>query len=91
MSFPNYCKSFGWIIDQGKSFKNQYPCNSYEEALKHISQVTDIKLLGNLLFSYWRYFNHWAESSLTMHNRAWFIAVLTRLKELALTNEGVKR
>jgi len=91
MSFPNYCKSFGWIIDQGKSFKNQYPCNSYEEALKHISQVTDIKLLGNLLFSYWRYFNHWAESSLTIHNRAWFIAVLTRLKELALTNEGGKR
>lgn len=82
--FPNYCKAFGWIVDNGESFKSVYPCNSYEEALRIFPKVTDITLLGNLIFSYWRYFNHWAYSSVEiLESRDWFVKALTRLKELA--------
>jgi len=94
MSFPNYCFSFGWKVDNGISFQEKYSCDSYEDALNYLPQVTDIQLLGNLLFSYWRYFNHWSYSGteiLEPKNRAWFVEVLTRLKELALTNENRRR
>lgn len=86
MSFPHGCGEFGWEIDQGLSFKERYPCNSYEEALTYLPQVTEIHLLGNLLFSRWRYYNHWGfpgESGLS--HKEWFIKVLARIRELADT------
>lgn len=83
LSFANYCKSFGWIVDNGESFMERYSCNSYDEALDYLPKVTDINLLGNLVFSYWRYFNHWAYSSKEiMNNKYWFVKTLTRLKQL---------
>lgn len=88
-NFPNGCKSFGWITDDGESFKKQYNCSSYDEALKYIPTVTDVRLLGNLIFSYWRYFDHWAYlSSEILDNRHWFIVSLTRLKELSQNSIG---
>lgn len=83
-NFPNYCMSFGWIVDNGTSFMEVYPCDSYNEALAYLPQVNEIDLLGNLIFSYWRYFNHWAycADEILLH-KDWFVKVLTRLSELA--------
>lgn len=84
-TFPNYCFSFGWNVDNGESFMQHYNCCSYEDALKHLPRVTEVKLLGSLLFSYWRYFNHWAYSSdEILCHKEWFIKVLTRLEEIAI-------
>ncbi len=83
-NFPNYCMSFGWIVDDGISFMKVYPCDSYEEALLYLPQVNKIDLLGNLIFSYWRYFSHWAyHSDEILLHKEWFVRALTRLKELA--------
>lgn len=89
--FPNYCKAFGWIIDNGESFKKLYPYDSYEETLRIFPKVTDVTLLGNLIFSYWRYFNHWAYSSVEiLEHRDWFVKALTRLKELAKNEQAIQ-
>lgn len=79
LSFANYCKSFGWIDDNGESFKEQYCCNSYDEALEHLPKVMDISLLGNLIFSYWQHLNSNKE---IFNNKNWFVKTLTRLKQL---------
>lgn len=83
-SFCNYCKSFGWIADNGESFQKQYKCYSYSDALKWIPQVTDINLLGNLICSCWQYFQTLEESTVKiLDNKNWFIEAFTKLKTLA--------
>lgn len=83
--FSNYCRSFGWSTDNGESFKQKYPCESYDEALQYLDQVTEIDLLGNLIFSRWRHFNHWAWSGEEiLDHKEWFVKLLSRLKELAV-------
>lgn len=87
MNFPERCRSFGWNVDNGESFKKQYPCNSYDETLAYLPKVTEVNILGNLIFSRWRYYNHWAypPEDIT-DSREWFISALTRLKEIADLN-----
>ncbi len=82
--FPNYCSFFGWKVDNGSSFKEKYNCNSYDESLYYLQQVTDLDLLGSLIFSHWRYFNHCAYSSQEILDyKEWFVKALNRLKDIA--------
>lgn len=82
--FPNYCKSFGWVEDNGKSFQEYYPFEFYEEALKYLPQVTDRNRLGNLIFSYWQSFKQSTSSEKEiLEHKNWFVKTLGRLKELA--------
>ena len=85
ISFGDECLSFGWKMDCGKSFLKKYNCTFFNDALLHIENENDIALLGSLLFSHWRYFNHWAYSaSDILQYRNWFLAVLQRIKTLAI-------
>lgn len=84
ISFADACFSFCWKMDCGASFFEQYSCENFDDALLYIQNENDIALLGSLLFSHWRYFNHWAYSvSEILKYKDWFITVLQRIKDLA--------
>ena len=86
-SFAEDCCLFGWEMDCGEAFFNKYQCESFNAALSYISQENTIALLGSLLFSHWRYFNHWAYSgSEILEYKGWFVLVLERIKELTISS-----
>ena len=80
------CQRLGFDMDAGESFIKQYSKDSFHKAdtLKRIiNDVDSIELLGNGIYSKWRYITHWAESSLlSEENKKWFLIALSRLAEL---------
>lgn len=81
------CHRLGFVMDCGESFSEKYgqASNDFAELEIIIDTVNDVNLLGNAVFSQWRYFNHWAYSGaeiLEPKNRKWFVIALTRLAEL---------
>ena len=84
--FAEECFSLGLKSDLGKSFVEAYSQEAadYPEALKAIAHaINNPQLLGNAIFSKWRFITHWAESSLLDDNyRKWFIIALRRLCEI---------
>lgn len=80
--FAGECFSLGFEMDCGKSFKAAYGSDafSYVSALERkIDQAQDVQILGNAVFSQWRYYTHWTCSAL---DREWFIVAFSRLAEL---------
>ena len=80
--FAGECFSLGFEIDCGKAFEAAYGSAAFHDAseLKKISRsVQDVQILGNAVFSKWRYYTHWACSAL---DREWFIIAFSRLAEL---------
>lgn len=80
------CAALGFKMDCGQAFSNKYGSVTLDEV---IDDVTDIPLLGSVIYSEWRYFNHWAyspESILNQKSRAWFIMALSRLALLSEDN-----
>ncbi len=80
--FASDCISLGFGMDCGESFKTAYSSDAFQNAddlKKIIGSVQDIRILGNAVFSQWRYFTHWACSA---PDREWFIIALSRLGEL---------
>ena len=85
-SFAEDCCLFDWDMDCGNAFFQKYKCKSFNDALPYINQEDTIALLGSLLFSHWRYFNHWAYSGIEiLEYRNWFVIVLQRIKSLQST------
>ncbi len=87
------CFALGFKMDCSQAFGQIYGKAAYDlGALREIiDSVTDIPLLGSAVFSRWRYFNHWAfygESITNPETRQWFIVALTRLSELAQTQNN---
>lgn len=83
------CKALGFTMDTGSSFKNKYKIAAGDTSSLYsvIDQVTDISVLGNAIYSIWRYFNHWAYDAkeiMEPKNREWFIIALLRLGELSI-------
>lgn len=83
------CKALGFEMDSGFSFAKKYKTNvgGIDALYCVIDQVTDITVLGNAIYSTWRYYNHWAYDAaaiLKPANREWFIIALLRLGELAI-------
>ena len=81
------CEKLGFIMDCGNAFTETYgkAAGSLKELQAIIDNVDDIGLLGSLIYSNWRYFNHWAwdgASILEPDNRMWFITALGRLAAL---------
>lgn len=71
-------------MDCGHEFCEKYNVETLDKAIEILDSVDDIDYLASAIFSNWRYFNHWAGScSEILDHRDWFIATLTRLKELA--------
>ncbi|MCI9536239.1 MAG: hypothetical protein HFG53_15815 [Lachnospiraceae bacterium] len=80
--FASECFSLGFEMDCGKAFESVYGSAAFHNAddVKKISSsVQDVQILGNAIFSKWRYFTHWAHSA---PDREWFIIALSRLAEL---------
>ncbi|MCC8077588.1 MAG: hypothetical protein LIO60_04460 [Oscillospiraceae bacterium] len=75
----------GFIMDCGESVKRVFPgVNVFgdNEALQRIINEFDIQLLGNAIYSQWRYFNHWAMAPMNEDDYQWFVITLSRLAEL---------
>ena len=81
------CSSLGFEMDCGDSFNQLYGVDFFwekEESLESLfAKVSDLKVLGNEIFSQWRYLNHWAFDALSQYHIEWFKAAFHRLKELA--------
>lgn len=85
--FSELCFSFDFKMDGGDAFEAAYPRASFDpDQLKQIiHQVYDIPLLGSAIFSRWRYYTHWSQSSiLEADARAWFVTAFRRLAILAV-------
>lgn len=80
--FAEECFSLGFEMDCGKSFESVHgsaALQTAEELKRIIDSVKDAHILGNAVFSQWRYFTHWACSAL---DREWFVVALSRLTKL---------
>jgi len=85
--FPNDCRNLGFEMDCGHSFGETYghdAWNSSEALSKMIDKVNDVNVIGNGLFSQWRYFNHWSSPShADGESKEWFLMLFRRLKSLS--------
>ncbi len=87
-AFPDDCWAAGFKMDCGHSLIDAV---SSEDALfndlgafkRAIAKVDDPMIVGNAIFSQWRYFNHWACSAPTPEDMRWFELAFARLAELA--------
>ena len=76
----------GFEMDCGESFKTAFPnCNLGDcEAWKRIvNQIDSVQLLGDAIFSQWRYWNHWSNAPMEEADFEWFALAFSRLAELA--------
>ncbi len=85
-SFASECFDLGLNMDCGKSFISKYGEESFSNVVefkKVCRTVTDIELLGSMIFSKWRFITHSDCSNCTDDgNREWFIEAFTRLIDL---------
>ncbi len=85
--FPRDCEALGFEMDCCKSFDRKYGSDFWE---KHINDgyesffalIDDYQVLGNTIYSRWRYYNHWAYDAIAEFNAGWFKQAFKRLKEL---------
>ncbi len=82
------CQRLGFDMDAGESFIKQYSKEAFYNAdvlEQIIDKVDSVELLGNGIFSRWRYITHWAgvsASLLSEENKKWFLIALKKLAEL---------
>ena len=85
--FVQECKSLGFEMDCGESFIERYGAdawNNEEDLNRIIDRVSDVKVIGSGIFSKWRFYNHWCESSEELYNGiGWFKLVFDRLLKCA--------
>ncbi len=75
----------GFVMDCGESVKRAFPgVNVFDdnEAFHRVMNQLDIQLLGNAIYSQWRYWNHWAMAPMDEDDYQWFVIALSRLAEL---------
>lgn len=76
----------GFVMDCGESFNDAFPnCHlgDYEAWERVVNQIEDVQLLGNTIFSQWRYWNHWSMAPMEEADYQWFVIAFSRLAELA--------
>ena len=85
-SFPDECAALGFEMDNGTSFIEQYSADAFEHAkvlLNSLEGIEDINLLGSAAYSKWNMITQDSNTSLLdIENRAWFVLVFLRLKQL---------
>ena len=80
-------RELGFEMDSGQSFCEIFGVNvvpAEPEDLKNFlndSRMT-VWLLGTLIFSYWRYWNHWANAPMEDKDFEWFAVAFDRLAEM---------
>lgn len=72
--------------DKGEAFEARYP-NAFHELAdlkKALLDIDEVQLLGDGIYSKWRYVTHWETDTdlLTPKNREWLVLALSRLVEL---------
>lgn len=85
--FAEDCEVLGFNMDCFESFNKKYGndfFNKYgDEKLERVfSLIDDYQILGNAIYSQWRYYNHWAYDPIAEFDANWFKAAFKRLKEL---------
>ena len=87
LQFPRDCENLGFEMDCFESFDEKYNYNpskhSNEMFEKLVANCDDIHILGNAIFSKWRYYNHWADDVKAEFKTRWFRIAFKRLLELA--------
>ena len=76
------CAALGFVMDCGKSFAAKYPdaFMDNENLVLYINEIDNLQLLGNAIYSKWRFYQHWACSPWDV---PWFLTALNRLAELS--------
>lgn len=75
----------GFEMDCGESINRLLPdlnISEYDTFKMVINQITDIQVLGNAIYSQWRYWNHWSCSLMEEKDFEWFVLAFSRLAEL---------
>lgn len=82
------CDNLGFEMDVGESFIDRYSKDAFHKAdtlERIINDVDSIEILGNGIYSKWRYITHWAGvtvSLLSEENKKWFLIALNKLAQL---------
>jgi len=83
--FPEECRALGFEMDCGHSFNEVYgdAWNDVKVLKAKMDEIRDIQVVGNGLFSQWRYFNHWSSPSYANDDtKEWFLLLFCKLKAL---------
>ena len=77
------CAALKFVMDRGKSLVEKYPDAwlDNENFDRCIKEIDDLQLLGNAIYSKWRFYQYWACSPWDVRR---FLAALNRLAELSL-------
>ena len=79
-------QDMGFEMDSGNSYYKKFGVERLPDlaTLKRQLPDMDIQLLGNLIFSQWRYWNHWSDYEIMEEkDYDWFVAAFERLVELS--------
>ena len=82
----NSLASLGFEMDSGKSYFQKFDKTHLPNIneLQHYLPEMGIQLLGNLIFSQWRRWNHWSDyECMEEKDFQWFVIAFERLAELA--------
>jgi hypothetical protein len=77
--------NLGFEMDCGQAYYDSFGENALPD-LKQLQEFLpdmNIHVLGNLIFSQWRYWNHWSMAPMSEADYQWFVLALSRLAELA--------
>lgn len=89
-NFANECWALGFEMDGGKAlesaFPGAFPLRDKDHLQAIIEAVEDVQMLGNAIFSQWRYWTHWSMGTPTKQDFQWFVIAFSRLAEL--TDKG---
>ena len=86
------CEALGFeMCPANANFEKKYgrAVSHTTDFYKQLDEINDIPLLGSGIYSWWRFYNHWAhtgEDILEPENRAWFIIALSHLMTLTGDN-----
>lgn len=85
--FEEDCRNLGFEMDSFESFKrfcNYDPENEFDKPFEELlAACTNYHILGNAIFSQWRYYNHWAYDVKAEFGTKWFRLAFKRLLDLA--------
>ena len=85
--FEEDCRVLGFEMDSFESFKKHCNYDSKRNSKKTFEELieicTDFRILGNAIFSQWRYYNHWAYNPCAEFNTKEFRVAFKRLLALA--------
>lgn len=89
-TFPKECEALKFDMDCGHSFIEAFGEQMWlsSDGLEGVvKRSNDKKLIGNAIFSKWRFFNHWTYSGPTENDIEWFLIMFRRLQELVTTHK----